>query len=264
MSIFFLQRKKVSDIEDQRNWSDLQPDNQGDVLRAIKTTLLRPKEYAVKQLLTLILNDTFPSGSVLPAERELAKEIGVTRQTLREVLQRLESEGWITIQHGKPTIVNDYWQEGGHGILSSIAGYAEELPKDFVRDLTEFRIFTTPVMTEKAAARHPEILLAHLLTAENLENTSEAFVEFDWQLQRLAARHSGNKIFSLMLNDYIDMFHRLGQRYFSYEHARTSSLAYYRNLAEAIRSGSEKIKEIVEEMMQKALDIWIQIQVDGE
>ena len=211
----------------------------------------------------LILNNVFPAGSALPAERVLAKQIGVTRQTLREVLQRLDSEGWITIQHGKSTVVNDYWQEGGHGILSSIAEYAEVLPKNVIRDLIEFRIFTTPAMTEKTAARHPEILLEHLLTAENLENTPDAFVEFDWHLQWLAARHSGNRIFSLMLNDYTDMFHRLGQRYFSSEHARASSLAYYRKLTTAIRSNSRKIKEIVEEMMHKALDIWSDIQVKG-
>jgi GntR family negative regulator for fad regulon and positive regulator of fabA len=233
-------------------------------LKAIKATLLRPKEYAVKQLLTLILNNAFPSGSALPAERELAKEIGVTRQTLREVLQRLESEGWITIQHGKSTIVNDYWKEGGHGILSSIAGYAEVLPKDVIRDLTEFRIFTTPAMTEKAVARYPDIILGHLLRATNLDNTPEAFVEFDWHLQWLAARHSGNRIFALMLNDYANMFHRLGQRYFSRQHARTSSLAYYQKLADAIRSKSEKINDIVKDMMQKALDQWTEIQADGD
>ena len=233
-------------------------------MKAIKTTLLRPKEYAVNELLTLILNNAFPPGTTLPAERELATQIGVTRQTLREVLQRLENEGWITIQHGKPTTVNDYWQEGGHGILSSIAGYAEVLPEDVVHDLTEFRIYTAPAMTEKAASEHPEILLDHLRKADDLETTAEAFVEFDWHLQWLSARHSGNKIFPLILNDYNDMFHRLGRQYFSYGHARAASLSYYRNLAAAIAEKSEKVKMIVEEMMKNALDIWTEIQANGE
>ena len=233
-------------------------------MKALKTTLLRPKEYAINELLTLILNNAFPPGTALPAERELAGQIGVTRQTLREVLQRLENEGWITIQHGKPTTVNDYWQEGGHGILSSIAGYAEVLPEDVIHDLTEFRIYTTPAMTEKTASKHPGILLTHLRKANDLENTAEAFVEFDWHLQWLSARHSGNKIFPLMLNDYDDMFHRLGRRYFSYDHARAASLSYYRNLASAIGEKSEKVKTIVEEMMKNALDIWKEIQANGE
>lgn len=231
-------------------------------MNLINPVLLRPKAHAVNQILTLILNNTFPPETLLPAERELAKQIGVTRQTLREVLQRLESEGWITIAHGKATVVNDYWQEGGHGILSSIAGHAQHLPQDFVRDLTEFRIFTTPAMTEKAAARHPGILLAHLDGAKDLEDGADAFVSFDWRLQWLSARHSGNKVFPLLLNDYADMFHRLGRRYFSYAHSRQSSMTYYTDLAWAIRSGSGNIKALVEDVMKKSLDIWVEIQAD--
>ncbi|MBT4090247.1 MAG: GntR family transcriptional regulator, partial [Deltaproteobacteria bacterium] len=92
--------------------------------------ILRPKAYAINRIICRILDDTYAAGSVLPAERTLADEIGITRQTLREVLQRLEGEGWITIQHGKPTLINDYWQEGGQGIFSSIARFAEEIPLD--------------------------------------------------------------------------------------------------------------------------------------
>ena len=57
-----------------------------------------------------IWNNRFPPGSILPAERELSELIGVTRTTLREVLQRLARDGWLTIQHGKPTKVNNFWK----------------------------------------------------------------------------------------------------------------------------------------------------------
>ncbi|MDZ7904090.1 MAG: GntR family transcriptional regulator [Rheinheimera sp.] len=46
----------------------------------------------------------------MPAERELSELIGVTRTTLREVLQRLARDGWKTIQHGKPTKVKNFWE----------------------------------------------------------------------------------------------------------------------------------------------------------
>ena len=46
--------------------------------------------------------------------------IGVTRTTLREVLQRLARDGWLTIQHGKPTRVNDYMNTSGLSILDTL------------------------------------------------------------------------------------------------------------------------------------------------
>ncbi|NLC12537.1 MAG: GntR family transcriptional regulator, partial [Chloroflexi bacterium] len=49
----------------------------------------KPTDLAEKQLLAAILDGSFPIGSLLPPERELAQSLGITRPTLREALQRL-------------------------------------------------------------------------------------------------------------------------------------------------------------------------------
>lgn len=48
----------------------------------------------------------FP-GNFLPPERELAKQLGVSRASLREALIVLEISGWIVIQSGNGVIVSD-------------------------------------------------------------------------------------------------------------------------------------------------------------
>ena len=58
---------------------------------------LRPTQYAEYILVTSILNGTYPAGTLLPGERALANEIGITRPTLRETLQRLANEGWVLV-----------------------------------------------------------------------------------------------------------------------------------------------------------------------
>ena len=45
--------------------------------------------YVEQALLTAILDGTYPPGTALPNERELAAQLQVTRPTLREALQRL-------------------------------------------------------------------------------------------------------------------------------------------------------------------------------
>ena len=79
-----------------------------------------PATFAEKYIIESIWNNHFPQGSILPAERELSELIGVTRTTLREVLQRLARDGWLTIQHGKPTRVNNYMDTSGLSILDTL------------------------------------------------------------------------------------------------------------------------------------------------
>jgi DNA-binding FadR family transcriptional regulator len=53
-----------------------------------------------EQLRSLILKKEFPVGSRLPAERDLAVQLGVSRPSLREALIALEVEGFIEVRMG--------------------------------------------------------------------------------------------------------------------------------------------------------------------
>jgi len=62
----------------------------------------------IANLIIKLINDkVFPPGSFLPPERELAKQLGVSRASLREALIVLEISGWIIIQSGNGVIVAD-------------------------------------------------------------------------------------------------------------------------------------------------------------
>ncbi len=78
-------------------------------------------------------------GLFLPAERELSELIGVTRTTLREVLQRLARDGWLTIQHGKPTKVNNFWETSGLNILETLARLDHESVPQLIDNLLSVR-----------------------------------------------------------------------------------------------------------------------------
>jgi GntR family transcriptional regulator len=50
---------------------------------------------------------TYPAGTRLPSEPDLAAELGVSRPTLREALRVLARDGWLVRRHGSGTFVAD-------------------------------------------------------------------------------------------------------------------------------------------------------------
>ncbi|VEB58533.1 Fatty acid metabolism regulator protein [Salmonella enterica subsp. enterica] len=100
----------------------------------------------------------FPPGNdLIPAERELSELIGVTRTTLREVLQRLARDGWLTIQHGKPTKVNNFWETSGLNILEN-AGPAlimKSVPQ-LIDNLLSVRTNISTIFIRTALRQHPD------------------------------------------------------------------------------------------------------------
>lgn len=220
-----------------------------------------PARHTEHRLVTSILDGTYPPGSSLPNERLFAKQIGVTRQTLRETLQRLAVEGWVTIRHGKSTVINDYWKDGGLGLLSSLVKYGESLPHGFITHLLEVRVVLLPPVARLAIANSPEVFRAHLNLFENLGSEATAFADYDWKLQVLFVRHSGNPIYPLILNDFSSIFKIMALRYFSMEEGRESSLNYYLQLLRSIDHGKGNTEQIVRSVLEKSINIWKKVKM---
>lgn len=219
--------------------------------------MMKPAEYAEHLLITSILKGDFKPGTFLPGERTLAEELGITRPTLRETLQRMAREGWFKIRHGKPTLVNDYLAEGGMGLLSTLVKYGEYLPETFIGHFLNIRCMFIPFLAKKTVIKNPEILLEYLEECGELTEDPEKFMEYDWELQRLMATMSGNPLYRMILNDFNDLYRSMGIEYFKFENARLSSLKYYEKLIHAVRErDAGAVELIVRDVMDEAIEIW--------
>ncbi|MFB6986855.1 MULTISPECIES: GntR family transcriptional regulator [unclassified Streptomyces] len=69
---------------------------------------LRDRVYT--ELRERIIEGEYPAGHRL-VERELAEELGVSRIPLREAMQRLESEGFLSVQPRRGSVVADFGTE---------------------------------------------------------------------------------------------------------------------------------------------------------
>lgn len=224
--------------------------------------MMKPAEYAEHLLITSILSGELKPGAFLPGERKLAEQLGITRPTLRETLQRMAREGWFQIRHGKPTVVNDYLAEGGMGLLSTLVKYGEYLPEKFIEHFLSIRCNLIPFLAKKAVTENPGALQEYLERADDLSDDAELFMEYDWELQRLMASMSGNPLYRMILNDFNHLYRTMGVDYFKFENARTSSLSYYRKLLDAVcAEDTKRVETIVRDVMDEALEIWLALSV---
>ena len=221
----------------------------------------RPALHAEKSLIQAILDGRYPTGSTLPAERELAAALGVTRPTLREALQRLHRDGWISIRHGKGTVVNDYWAHGGLNVLSALVRHGKRLPDDFIRNLLEVRTALAPAYARAAVDRSPAQVLACLEEAPQLALTAAGFARFDWSLHRSLAAASGNPIHSLILNGFAGFYEEVAGLYFAHAEGRRLSQSFYAALARAARlAAARQAERVTRDAMEESAGLWRRVE----
>ncbi|WP_435276652.1 fatty acid metabolism transcriptional regulator FadR [Psychrobium sp. nBUS_13] len=196
-----------------------------------------PAGFAEEYLVDSIWTGRFPPGSYLPAERELSELIGVTRTTLREVLQRLSRDGWLQIQHGKPTKVNNYWETAGLSVLVTMARLDQNGIPELVDQLLSARTNVSIIYIRAAMKAAQEKSVDILKQYKNIEDNAEAYSDFDYSLHHQLAFASGNPIYVLILNGFKDMYSRLGKLYFELDEARRLADNHYEELIKISESG---------------------------
>jgi len=217
----------------------------------------KPAEMAESRLLEAILSGKFPINSTLPAERELAEQVGVTRPTLREALQRLARDSWLDIQHGKPTRVRNYWREGGLAVLAVLAQTPAGQTPDFVTHLLEFRILLAPAYTRQAidsAAGEVAVLLESYAL---LEDNPSVFARADWELHIRLTHLASNPIFCFLFNGFQNLSIPVGEQYFAYLECRQHSRIFYADLLNCARSEAAfDAGTLTRRIMEESLALW--------
>lgn len=239
-----------------------------------------PAGFAEKYIIESIWNGRFPPGSILPAERELSELIGVTRTTLREVLQRLARDGWLTIQHGKPTKVNNFMETSSLHILDTLMTLDSDNATSIVEDLLAARTSISPIFMRYAFKLNPdaciktlnqvidscetlqshdswESFIAEFPHAEKIKQSvkednekdeakrdniliAKTFNFYDYMLFQRLAFHSGNQIYGLIFNGMKKLYDRVGSFYFSNQEARSLALKFYKELLAVCESGKSE------------------------
>jgi len=137
-------------------------------------------------------------GDRIPAERELAQELSVSRASLRQALHELEMRGLIDRRPGRGTVVLE--QPAG-AFRRSLAGSAPPQLRD-VDDVMDLRMVVEPPVAARAAQRHDVADLKRLTSIQSqMEQAKEvaAVVELDVAFHREIASSTRNPLLLRLL-----------------------------------------------------------------
>jgi GntR family transcriptional repressor for pyruvate dehydrogenase complex len=152
---------------------------------------------------------TLKPGDKLPAERELAQQLGVGRNALREALRSLEIAGIVRLQKGA---------KGGAFIREGDAGRMDEVMRDMlslgsisVAELTESRIHIQDLVVRLACERATRSDLDAL--GANVERTGQMTaegryldrVECSREFYGLLAAATHNQVLAMMVHSITEI-----------------------------------------------------------
>lgn len=171
-------------------------------MNVIRASERRLYQQVADQIRELILSGQFRLGQRLPAERELAQQLGVSRPSLREALIALEIDGTVEIRMGSGVYVIANAERKAAGSASF-----GESPVE----LMEARLALEGTVVVSACAR---------MTAEGLKTISQILdsmrheiaegrkpVEQDRQFHLAVARQAGNSVLTRLVGELFDERH---------------------------------------------------------
>ena len=189
-----------------------------------------------------LLEGSLKPGDRLPAERELAVELGVSRPSLREAIQKLVSKGLLSTRHGGGTRVTDRleahftdpWQDmlQGHPPLQS--------------DLLEFRQMLEGEAAGLAAERATDADLARLDAAHSAlvesygKDDLQRGIAADVAFHQAIAEAAHNVLIGHLSASLMKVLHAHVSRNITHLHARPQRWvkleAQHRAIWEAVRT----------------------------
>jgi GntR family transcriptional repressor for pyruvate dehydrogenase complex len=188
----------------------------------------------ISQIKQMIANGTIAPGTKFPPERELAKDFGVNRASVRQVLKVLEMMGVLTQKVGDGT----YLSNSAETILNEPLDFLVLLDDLSHHELFETRLIVEPELTARAAERATtEDLnaLRNSISAMQNSKTTQDRLNADMAFHDAIFRASGNRICHLLFKQ----IHRTVLCSMSHLSNRVSleqPLMYHRKIYAAIRA----------------------------
>jgi DNA-binding FadR family transcriptional regulator len=198
-----------------------------------------------------------PPGTKVPSERELTKDLGVGRSTVREALNGLAVLGVLTIRHGQGAFISAAEVPAEAPAQSALT---TALERGVTREFIEARLMVEVEVTRLAAQRRTDEDLQRIeaalalqersLTAKDTDSTLGAATSFNV----LLADSAHNEVLSAMIEVFVGLMKERGPKLYALPGFGDWDLAEHRGIYEAVlaQDGDLAAKLMREHILQLA------------
>jgi len=207
------------------------------------------KHVFIKKFEGLIFSGHFSIGEKLPSERELARQLCVSRPVVHEGLVNLAAKGLVTMKPRVGAFINDYRREGSLFLLMSLFEYGGGKVSDrLLGDMLDMRMLLEISCAQLAAVRRRDTHLVQLdaLLEEESRTSSEdigKLAAVDFNFHHSIAIASGNMIYPLIMNSLKQFYTNISGQFFADPAVVPVVFGFHEKLVAAFKLKDEKRAE---------------------
>jgi GntR family transcriptional repressor for pyruvate dehydrogenase complex len=212
-----------------------------------------------------ILTQNLENGAKLPAERQLAEELGVSRSVVREALRMLDASGYVSVRKGPRggIFVSQFYHKPISDSLKNLTAQGQVT----VDHLFDVRLQMEPFMTMEAARHATRVDIKRLydLMAEAGQclDDAAALKQKNILFHILLGEASGNPVSAMFMKSIAEILNEVAykfldlscERVFFKTHLRILKLVSDRKAEEAMKLVREDIIDVrrrLSEALQEA------------
>lgn len=194
----------------------------------------RPRLYEVivEQLCVYIADNEMVPGDRLPAERELAAKLGVSRASLSQALVALEVQGILSVRHGDGAILVRRPTE--ERVIKALREHADRIP-----DIIEAREALEVKLAGLAALRRSDdemaAIDAAIATMEREVESGDRGVLGDEMFHEAITVAAHSSLLAKLMREISELVRETRIESLSQENRPRASLEGHRRIAEAVR-----------------------------
>ncbi len=203
------------------------------VYKVVRTSRLY--EQIVQQIEESVLNGSLKPGDQLPAERDLAQRLGVSRTAVREAVKTLREKGLVEAYSGRGTFVTNGTSQAARQSFDLMVkiGQQENSPH-----LAELRLILEPGIAALAAERVKEEDLAAMREAVAVMDRSqkhpEAYIEADLDFHLALAEAVANPLILSLIDSIVGLLREQRIRIFNVEGGPQRGQFHHKRILEAM------------------------------